>query len=95
VAVAAPQTEVVEIRSIDSLVATGECRPPTFLKVDVEGAEAALLRGGKKTLQQARPRLLIATHSPAVHTECAHLLCSYGYDLTQLTADADFQIFAF
>jgi FkbM family methyltransferase len=69
----------ITVRSIDSLVAAGECLPPTFLKVDIEGAEADLLRGAEKTLRGADACIVLATHSPELHKECAAILKDYGY----------------
>jgi FkbM family methyltransferase len=66
--------ELMEIRAvtIDSL--TAEFGPPTHIKIDVEGQEAAVLRGGRKTLMQHSPRLFLELHS--------HLIAADGGDPT-------------
>lgn len=66
--------ELMGIRAvtIDSL--TGEFGPPTHIKIDVEGQEAAVLRGGHKTLMQHSPKLFLELHS--------HLIAEDGGDPT-------------
>jgi FkbM family methyltransferase len=52
----------VECVTIDSAVEAG-CLPPTLMKVDVEGAEAAVIRGAAATIATYGPRMLIEIHS--------------------------------
>lgn len=52
---------------------------PTLIKVDVEGAEAEVLRGAADLLRRHRPTLLLSTHGPEVHAECLSLLGDLGY----------------
>lgn len=54
---------VVRTRRLDTLVATDGLRDPDLVKIDVEGAEAAVLDGAVEVLQRARPALLIELHS--------------------------------
>jgi FkbM family methyltransferase len=65
---------------------------PTHVKIDVEGYEAAVLRGGRKTLSQSSaPIIFIELHNEIVRdlggdpTETLALLRDYGY--RTLTAD--------
>lgn len=37
---------------------------PTFIKLDIEGAEVSALRGAQKVLRDCRPRLFIEVHTP-------------------------------
>jgi FkbM family methyltransferase len=48
-------------RTIDTIVELHGLRP-TFVKVDVEGAESFVLRGMQRTLQAFRPRLMLEVH---------------------------------
>ena len=73
--------EVVEVRTASSLVADGICPPPTFLKIDVEGAEADTLAGCLSVLPRDA-RLVIAVHGPEVDERCTALLEAAGYLLT-------------
>lgn len=45
----------VEVACIDDLVASGRCRPPDVVKIDVEGLEPAVLRGMERTLSEHQP----------------------------------------
>ena len=73
-----PLTEEVFCRSLDSLAAEG-LPAPDVIKVDVEGAEALLLRGATALLRQRSPRLLIELHGAAVAREVLTLLAGLGY----------------
>jgi FkbM family methyltransferase len=52
----------VPLRRLDDLVESGRIERVDFLKMDVEGHEAALLRGARATLARFRPRLAISLY---------------------------------
>ncbi len=72
-------SQTVSARCVDSLIASGDCKAPTFLKVDVEGAEAEVLDGAGHLLQGRTATLCIATHSPALYERCLETLERHGY----------------
>jgi len=53
--------------------------PPDFIKMDIEGAETAALRGGTAVLAGQAPSLVIEVHGREIEAECRTLLESYGY----------------
>jgi FkbM family methyltransferase len=76
--------EDVEITSIDELVETGALPAPTFLKIDVEGGEMAVLRGARKIIASQRPRMILATHGDDIDAECRALLREWNYDMQDI-----------
>jgi FkbM family methyltransferase len=50
----------VDVTTLDAYFAE-ELRGPAFLKIDVEGHELSVLRGGRDTLGRYRPTLLVGT----------------------------------
>ena len=76
--------EEIEITSIDELVDSGALPPPTFLKIDVEGGEMAVLRGAQKVIASQRPRMILATHGDAIDAECRALLRDWNYDMQDI-----------
>jgi len=73
-----PQEITVPAVRLDGLHAAGELDGVTLVKIDVEGAEAAVLRGAPRVLDH-RPALVIETHGARVERECAELLRDRGY----------------
>jgi FkbM family methyltransferase len=68
----------VPIISLDTwLTATGQA-PPQLIKLDIEGAEGAALRGMSETLRAERPALIIELHD--TNAEVADLLDAAGYE---------------
>lgn len=56
----AGQEEVsVEVDTLDGLVKRAGLRRLDFIKIDVEGGELAVLRGGEQTIAEFRPAMLI------------------------------------
>lgn len=75
--------------SLDDVVRSGSAKPPTLLKIDVEGAEWDVLRGAEAVLRQYHPLIFLATHNPPVHRACCEFLTSHGYSLSPLDDDDD------
>lgn len=55
------RTTTVATVTLDHLVSTG-VRAPDVVKIDIEGAEVAAIRGARRTLREHRPVLLCALH---------------------------------
>lgn len=74
------ETDVVT-HTLDELVQEGTVPAPDLLKIDVEGAEAAVLNGGRDYLRAKRPVLMIEVHHVLQMMEVQQLLLSLGYQL--------------
>jgi FkbM family methyltransferase len=57
-------TEVVECRTLDTLLASEE---PTYIKMDIEGTEPDAIAGAAKTIQTHRPVLAICLYHQLDH----------------------------
>lgn len=58
---------------------------PSFIKIDAEGAEAAILNAGRQLLAKARPRLLVELHGIYEAIHCAEILGDLNYHAILLT----------
>jgi FkbM family methyltransferase len=80
-----PNTEQVievELIAIDDLVRADEIRPPTVVKIDVEGAEIAVLDGMRETIQTHKPAIICELHD--THREFVPVMREHGYRLINL-----------
>lgn len=75
----------VTCAQIDSLVAADEIPPPHIMKIDVEGAELAVLEGASRVLARNKPMIFLATHGEQAHDACCRKLGRMGYRLAPVT----------
>lgn len=52
---------------------------PDVMKIDVEGAELAVLKGAERIIKSRRPTILLSTHAEALRTQCLEFLMGNGY----------------
>ena len=78
----AAATVDVEVVALDELVEAGELRPPTLVKIDVEGAELDVIAGMRRTLERHRPAVVCELHDTGA--EVARAFEELGYDVTNL-----------
>ncbi len=52
---------------------------PDLIKLDVEGAEGAVLQGAAETLSRGRPIVVLATHGRDQERQCLRILRDSGY----------------
>jgi FkbM family methyltransferase len=69
---------------IDDFVTEGN-RPPSFVKIDVEGAEVDVLAGAANTLKTHQPMVLCETHGRNRAHEVYKTLAGLGYELFCVT----------
>jgi FkbM family methyltransferase len=80
-----PNTEqvlTVETVAVDDLVERGEIPPPTVVKIDVEGAEIAVLEGMRQTIDDHRPAIICELHD--THQAFCDLMDEHGYRVINL-----------
>jgi FkbM family methyltransferase len=58
----------VKTAAIDELVESGVIPPPQFAKIDVEGAEAYVLNGMRRTIAKTKPVIFIECSDAGRHT---------------------------
>jgi FkbM family methyltransferase len=77
------KSELTRIRAITIDQIVSQYGAPTHVKIDVEGQEAAVLRGGRKALDQFSPILFLELHNEMIISEGGdpHLALN---ELTQL-----------
>jgi FkbM family methyltransferase len=79
----------VATASLDRLISARNLRPPTLIKMDIEGGEVLALEGARETLARHKPTLFIATHGADVHERVVTFLGGLGYRLADLQGDPD------
>jgi len=72
-------TYQVETITLDQFVLQEGNAPPTFMKIDIEGAESAALRGGREVIARYRSVLLIELHNPTEDRVVGMFLKGLGY----------------
>lgn len=73
----------VEVETLDHI--TARLPNPHLVKIDIEGAEVAALRGAQRLLTALpRPRWLVSTHSDSLREEASEMLAQAGYTFRQL-----------
>ena len=76
---AAGSDYVLPTVTLDEVIALVPGLVPAVVKIDVEGAEAAVLRGARSLLERRQTAFLVATHGPAPERECMDILVDAGY----------------
>jgi FkbM family methyltransferase len=73
---------------LDDLVASGEIRPPQFVKIDVEGHAHRALDGMRDVLERHRPILIVGIHSDAEGCGVMAILSALDYTFTPIEPGA-------
>jgi FkbM family methyltransferase len=89
------EMEIVTLTSLDAVLTPSDRDRLTFVKLDLEGAEHAALRGAAATLRHAHPDILIeieAAHLARMGSSpsaIAEVLAGHGYRFYRPETDAD------
>ncbi len=62
-------SELTKTRAVTIDQLADQFGPPTHIKIDVEGYEAAVVRGGKRTLTRFAPLLFLELHNEMIRSE--------------------------
>jgi FkbM family methyltransferase len=89
------RTEALEVglRTLDSLLAGRPLPTPVLVKIDVEGADLSVLRGGRSFIEEHRPMLLLELNQTALEAagespaSLITLLADLGYPAFSETVD--------
>ncbi|OGX38617.1 MAG: hypothetical protein A3C53_04135 [Omnitrophica WOR_2 bacterium RIFCSPHIGHO2_02_FULL_68_15] len=69
----------VPVTTLDACLAGHECAAPLLIKIDVEGHEAAVLRGASETLARYRPWVIFESHRASDRRALLTLLADARY----------------
>jgi len=72
--------------TLDELILERRYPPPSLIKIDVEGGEALVLTGMKRTLQEYHPLVFLELHGEIAAQECWNLLTGAGYRLSGIAS---------
>src|SRR5215208_4534567 len=67
--------------SVDDVVHSASVKRVDVIKIDVDGAEADVVRGAHRTLERFHPHLCVEVHSRDLLTEVQRIVGRYGYIL--------------
>jgi FkbM family methyltransferase len=81
----------VEADALDRLIVSLNLRPPDFIKLDVEGAEASAVVGMMNIIEDRRPGLMIELHGRESAVRTLRLLAPFGYQYFLSSASERFR----
>jgi FkbM family methyltransferase len=76
--------QLVSVVSVDALCEAGRLSHPNVVKIDVEGAEALVLRGAEQTIRRSCPVIFLAVHGVRARDDCLSLLRGLDYRVEPL-----------
>ena len=82
----------VEMTTLDDFVFNAGNPVPDLIKLDVEGAEAAVLAGATRVLSEVRPTILVEVHGTEPATAVWDLMHPLGYQCHLLTSAGEIEI---
>ncbi|MGH9423115.1 MAG: FkbM family methyltransferase, partial [Thermoanaerobaculia bacterium] len=87
----------IKTASLDDLLSDKIVRVPTFIKMDIEGAETDALRGAATLLGSTGLTIVLSTHGHEQQEQCWSILQNANFNIELLrdgTADGDYLILA-
>ena len=86
----ADQSDMIRVEAIALDTFAEKHRLPTVIKVDVEGAEAEVLRGSERIFAQAKPILICEVHGVKPADDVTRWLSEHGYRYQWLDSSTEF-----
>lgn len=83
----------VPVFALDEIVRDKALPPPDVMKIDVEGAEAAVLAGASETISLHHPATFVAVHSATLKEQCITFMMQFGYEVSEVANHADELLF--
>jgi FkbM family methyltransferase len=77
----------VQTITLDAFVLDNASRPPTFVKMDVEGAEGRVMAGARQVIDRYRPTFLIDLHTPDQDLAVGAVLAEFDYRVYRIRGD--------
>ena len=71
----------VKSTTVDKSFSEHNMKPPTHLKIDVEGGESKALLGSEQLLKNYSPQLFVAIHGSDQYQLCTQILTNWGYQI--------------
>lgn len=88
-----PYDALVANTKLDDYAYPGWLRPPTFVKIDVDGSEVDVLQGARRLMSgPIRPVFLVETHSEILEQGCIKIFDQYRY-LTRIIPNGWWRVF--
>lgn len=84
----APGNYLVPTFGADDFIARIPESRPDLIKVDIEGAEVAFLKGAFALLERSGPALLLSLHGDVERRDCQEILRTRGYSLFHIDGSA-------
>jgi FkbM family methyltransferase len=88
-------THIVQCKTIDELFVELGLESLDVIKIDTEGSELNILKGGEKTIREFKPAILLefdnknTTQFGYMRDDIVELLRNYGYSTFKLLAESD------
>ena len=74
----------VDVVTLDELAAKQDIASPNVIKIDVEGMEYWVLRGGEKLILEHKPTIFVATHGKGNNLRVLQLLQDWEYEVLMI-----------
>jgi FkbM family methyltransferase len=86
----------VEVSTLDDLLSKLGISRIDFLKIDAEGAELQIIKGGKKVLSESDAKVVVAAYHPEDDPkEITHVLESFGFKTKVTTESSGYGCFVY